>query len=296
MAQLTWTYVGDNGKHYNVGLFHGPNTGHLMVHCNQQVVLIDFNVLESKSYPLFIDDELFELIIDNTKGQFSYGFEINKKADTPRNRFRKKIEKKHWRQTLVFFGILLAIGTVFCGFVLFYNSSQKDKNLAPLLETQGVETVARVDKIGGSSSGPQLQISFVADTHAKQGKHLLIGSSEAYTPEGFSIHEGDEFIIKYLPQDPSVFELQIQQPSNRQLETYREKAMEKHMELHPEVTAPTARCLLEIAYELKGLGGIADFYNQDQSSSENEVSNELTYKRLIRDVPFKQESSKRCSY
>ena len=296
MAQLTWTYVGDNGKHYNVGLFHGPNTGHLMVHCNQQVVLIDFNVLESKSYPLFIDDELFELIIDNTKGQFSYGFEINKKADTPRNRFRKKIEKKHWRQTLIFFGILLAIGTVFCGFVLFYNSSQKDKNLAPLLETQGIETVARIDKISGSSSGPQLQISFVADTHAKQGKHAIIGNNQAFTPEGFPIQEGDEFIVKYLPQNPSVFELQLQQPTDHQIDIYQELALKKHMELNPEITEPTSRCLLEIALELKGLGGIADFYNQDQASSENDVSNELTFKRLIRDLPFKQESSKRCSY
>ena len=73
---------------------HGAESGHLMVYCNTNIVLIDFEILQSKTYSFFIEDELCELSIERKDDQFFYGFEINKKADTPLNRQRRKIEKQ----------------------------------------------------------------------------------------------------------------------------------------------------------------------------------------------------------
>ena len=59
MSQMSWTYIADDGARYDVGLFHGDSTGHLLVYCNARIVVIDFSVLASKNYSFFINDELF---------------------------------------------------------------------------------------------------------------------------------------------------------------------------------------------------------------------------------------------
>ncbi len=56
MSQITWTYVDDDGYSHNVGLFHGDNSGHLVVYCNSRIVVIDLKVLTSKNYSFFIDE------------------------------------------------------------------------------------------------------------------------------------------------------------------------------------------------------------------------------------------------
>jgi tRNA A-37 threonylcarbamoyl transferase component Bud32 len=50
MSQFTWTYIRDNGALHRVGLFHGDETGHLMIYCNTRIVVIDFGVTTSKNY------------------------------------------------------------------------------------------------------------------------------------------------------------------------------------------------------------------------------------------------------
>lgn len=91
MAQHTWNITGPQGKSYNLGLFHGETTGHVVVHCNNSIVVIDFNVSESKTYSLFLDEELCEVTIDHTGGaSFSYDCKINHEVETPLNQQRKK--------------------------------------------------------------------------------------------------------------------------------------------------------------------------------------------------------------
>lgn len=294
MAQLSWTYVADGGKHFNVGLFHGPKTGHLLVHCNKQPVIIDFHVLESKTYPLFLDDELFELKVDLKKGQFSYGLEIDKQADTPRNRIRKKRDKKHFRQTVVFFAGLVGLATIFCAFMLFVNRSQNNAHLLPLLDEQGVSAEAKVYDISGSTAGYRLRFSFVAGNQVQKGKQALVGYEQLVSNLGFPIREGDEFTVTYLPEKPEVHRLEFTLPSEKLLEYYRELAIEKQQLLHSDQTREKAACMVDIAYEQKGIMGLADFYNQDIPVEENELANELTYKRLIRDVPFKKAQTGNC--
>ena len=101
MSQMTWTYIADDGAHYDVGLYHGDTSGHLVVYCNGQVMVIDFNVKTSKTYSFYINDELFGLEVEEKSGKFSYGFSVDQVTDTPRNRIRHTLERQDVRKTLV---------------------------------------------------------------------------------------------------------------------------------------------------------------------------------------------------
>ena len=102
MSQFSWTYIGDNGYRHRVGLFHGDNTGHLMIYCNMRIVVIDFNVTSTKNYSFFIEDELCDIAIEEEDGKFKYGFKVDEITDTPRNRGRRKMIRDEHRQTALF--------------------------------------------------------------------------------------------------------------------------------------------------------------------------------------------------
>lgn len=113
MSQITWTYVDDDGYAHRVGLFHGDQTGHLMVYCNTRIVVIDFGVQSSKNYSFFIDEELCDISVEEKEGNFSYGFTIDQVTDTPRNRGRRKMIRSQVLHSLMLgAAFFLVIATV----------------------------------------------------------------------------------------------------------------------------------------------------------------------------------------
>ena len=90
MPQYAWNITGLQGTNYKLGLFHGDKTQHVVLHCNDKVVQIDFEVRESKTYSVFLDQELCEVTIDHTGGNhYDYSCRINHEAQTPLNKLRK---------------------------------------------------------------------------------------------------------------------------------------------------------------------------------------------------------------
>ena len=79
-----------------------------MLYVNSNIVLIDFSVIRSKKYSLFLGEELCDLIVEEEQGNFSYGLKPNMKADTDLNRHRRKMNFKNNVKT-VFLGILMVI-------------------------------------------------------------------------------------------------------------------------------------------------------------------------------------------
>ena len=109
MAQLSWTYADNSGFHYNIGLYHGSNSGHVIVHCNENIVIIDFSILETKQYSFYVGQEFFELdLTKKPKNTFSYQLRINQKINSPLNILRRKYEKRYnlysFLLGLIFFG------------------------------------------------------------------------------------------------------------------------------------------------------------------------------------------------
>jgi hypothetical protein len=115
MSQMTWTHIADDGSRHKVGLFHGNTTGHVLVYCDARIIVIDFNIRTSKKYSFFINDQLFDLEIEEKEGKFSYGFKSDMIADTPYNVARRKADRKQNKQVL-----LLAIFFILCILIVFY--------------------------------------------------------------------------------------------------------------------------------------------------------------------------------
>ena len=106
MSQMSWTYIADDGARYDVGLFHGDSTGHLLVYCNARTVVIDFS----------------DLVIEEKDGKFLYGFKVDEVTDTARNRGRRKMLRTEVRQSLLI-GFLFILIILMIGWLVFrFNS------------------------------------------------------------------------------------------------------------------------------------------------------------------------------
>jgi len=286
MNQCSWTYVDDAGKPHRIGLAHGATSGHLLIHINARVALIDFNVLDTASYSLFINEELFNIGIEKKGEDFRYAFEIDRKADTPRNRKLKEQEKKHWLQTLaVVGGVLLAV--VLFTLVIRWNSQPNtSERRAVLVSNQSGETVGQV--VGEEDD---LRYVFVARGQSyKEPVNPERLEKEALLP----VEVGDKFIVRFDPNNPSVNAIDYRQPTAQQLEEYRNKVAARHKALHPEVSDAYIACQLKIAEQLRGIEGLALFYFQDVSPAKNAAYNVNEYKKFVRDLPFQKALKERC--
>lgn len=294
LANFTWTYVGDTGKHYNVGLYHGERTGHILIYCNSRIVLIDFGVREPKTYPLFLDDELLEIKIEYHDNRFWYSLDINKEADTPRNRIRKERDRKDWQKTLMFFGGMVAMVLLFLAVMRLINPKPESINIERLLAEQGKESIGRVVSITAQQNVTRLKVAFPANDKVQHVEKDFQKKSPVILDHGMQLQEGDEFKVRYASERPDIFRLEFQEPTPGQINRYKERTLKKHLELNPSLSNERAECLIDIVYELKGIPGLADFFFQNQKSADNPFHNEYTYKRLIRDVPFLERSKARC--
>lgn len=292
MAQFNWLYLGDNGRQYNVGVFHGDRTGHLMVMCNARIVLIDFSVKDPKDYSFFIDDELFELSVKGQPGRYDYKCVINEEADTPRNRVRKKQKKLDFRKTVALIGvfILIIIGTL--GFVMASQKSQSPEDRAANLSRDGMETVARVflGEKASEKTLATLRYSFIANGHVQEYEQVL----DSAVANGFPLQDGDEFRVRYLLNNPKTNRLELDRPTTKQLSRYLDRTIQQHQALNPSLSNSQAQCQVNVAYKLGGLKALAVVYHQDAPEQSHPVFNELSYKRLVRDIPFREAVEQSC--
>ena len=293
--QLTWTYVSDSGKRYVVGLFHSLKEGHLMVYCNQKVVLIDFKVFDTRTYPLFLEDELFKVTVERQGNRFSYGFEIDKKADTPRNQWRRTTEKKHWRQTLLFVAALVVL---VAAFTFFFQKFQKPggpsaDEVAALFEYHSTQTEGEVDLLYEADGRPLLRYTFEA-LGKRQSGQLELADSKVVAETGWPVQKGDRFQVRYVSDNPRLSQLQLQNPTEDQQKAYRKQALEHHLHLHPELTEQHTKCLLDVAFTLHGAKGWAAFRFQETQPSQNPFANTMTYQRLVRSHDFKDAVQEKC--
>jgi len=76
MAQTQWTYNGPSGRSYQIGLYHGDESGHVIIYCNNNILTIDFDVKEDKSYSFYLEKDLCELSLSLQGEAFTYDFQI----------------------------------------------------------------------------------------------------------------------------------------------------------------------------------------------------------------------------
>jgi hypothetical protein len=266
-----------------------------MVYCNQKVVLIDFKVFDTCSYPLFLEDELFHVNIERKNGKYFYGFQIDKEADTPRNKARRLIEKKHWKQTMVFVALLaLAVTAV----TIIGQNLKEDKTdpaeRAELILHHGRMTECQVEAIYQHEDQTSVRYRFMVNDKAYSGRAVLPPKENPTLPNGLPLQEGDQFSARYVSDRPGWNTIDFEQPTEKQIGRYRQLALEQQALHHPQQPESLIACLLDIAYAQKGLSGYADFIFQTASATENPQANALTYKRLLRSLDFQNARERQC--
>ncbi len=98
MPQRNWTYSNTFGQQFNIGLYHGTKSGHVIVYCNRSIILIDFSISKTKKYSFFIGEEFIELDLqrkESTKEDFNYSLKINEELTTSQNKIRKERNRKN---------------------------------------------------------------------------------------------------------------------------------------------------------------------------------------------------------
>lgn len=255
-------------------------------------MLIDFGVLRSKSYSFFIENELCEIVMERKGNRFFYDFEINREVDTPLNRARNQLEKKHWRQSLLFFGGMLLLVAIFTVTFLSFKSSKAQSNLIDLPLANYKSTIAKLIVEPGKDDTYFINYSFVANGKKVEGQ--LERDQVPLYKNSFPLVTGDELAVNYAPNLPERHELDFSQAPKEQITRFLDRSFQLHQQYNPRLTKQMIRCQLEIAYELKGIEGLANFYYQKTSPNINSQFNQQTYQRLVRDTPFKNKVQESC--
>lgn len=294
MANFNWVYNTEAGQRYMVGLYHGPSTGHLLVYCNSRIVLIDFHVLKSATYSFFIEEELCEIVIDRNKDIFTYNFKVNREVDTPANRvWHQRVRADKKKAVLLVGGFVLTV-VLSVAFFIYLDKKNHQKpqgDYTEWLQKQGVETTTRVFIEQQERDSISIKYAFIANGQVYESTGRLPASSLS---NGLPLVSGDEFMIRFAETHPFVHEIDYNRPTTEQAQRYRNRTVDRHIQLHPELSEERIKCLIETAYEIGGLGALADFYFQDADPDLHKNHNRLTYQRFTRDVPFSQKVAERC--
>jgi len=286
LNRFNWTYVDINGAAHNVGVMHGPESGNLLIYCDSNIIHIRFKIFDTTSLSFFIEEELCVLSIEKQEDNFLYGFTIDRKADTPLNRRRKLIDKKHLKQTMMVASVFVAFMVSFVAGLLVAN---KQDDLKAMRRTETNAKVFLTNYDGGS----KFTYQFVANGKPHKiektfNVHSLISEN------GMPIENGDEFMIRYTNSNPKKHSIDYNKPTPQQITKYHDRALLKYRSLHPEKKAEYCECFIGLAYDLEGIDGLANLYFQETKVSENPRHNQKSYQKLVNDLVFKEKLKTKC--
>jgi len=277
MKQFHWNHIDQMGKIHKVGLLHGGRTGHVLIHVNGKISSIDFKVMDTKQYSLFINEELIELNIIRHNDHFEYTMEINEEVKTPLNERRSKERTKMGYQTLAFFGVLMLI--VFAFSIWMVNSDwykYRQKEQIRQLDHIGLFTKAKLFVDGGKT----YKYAFVDRNH-----NLIKANGSAQT---YPLKNGDEYMVRYLPSNPSVNRVFFTKPTEYQIRRAMAEGLQLCKRLDDTKSEGLCNCIVESVAETGGYEGILSYINQGVMPATNSTFNKDTADALVNSETFKQ--------
>ncbi len=284
MNVRNWRYIGST-KHAIVSVKHSPVSGNLLVSCGQEIVLIDYDVFEDKSYYFFIDEELCSIYLEKENGKFTYTFDIDEKAETPLNTARKKKNKSDiLKSVAAISGVLL----LFVGFLLFgrWNAFRVEaKQIANL----GIHDEARIVSVSKKSKSKyEIHYAFNEDTRLQMDATTVKVQErqKPLTSFGLPVKVGDVFDIRFVPEKPEYNLINFDKPNSETINYYKTQLSTKYIAKHPDFDYLQVGCILDLLYSIDGLKAYGLFYHQDESPSVNPNFNQVTYHNLTQQSEF----------
>lgn len=115
MAQKSWNITDTQGNLYQIGMYHGDKSQHLLVYINANPILIEFNINKDYSFSFMIGAMLYDLIIIKQKGteQFSYDLRLNQKYFDDIEKAKNDEKQTEILIGLVTFSIILMLFFIF---------------------------------------------------------------------------------------------------------------------------------------------------------------------------------------
>lgn len=310
MAQVQWIYLDNSGGRHQVGLYHGDRSGHLLIHCNRKVVQIDFGVKEDRVYTFFIEDELCEISLQRDKnGLFSYDFQVNKTADTPRNRERRAENRRNTRLLIMtIVGGLVVLGA-FVAVMQAYGRAQRQKQMAVKNSVNSRVTPDNIRQLNLFGQNAAAEVVLEQDPEfGRVGRYrfaVLGGDSltaffkapdtgEAMAPTGFPLTDGDQFNVFFLPEDPRVHRLEFFRPTEFTIQRYLYYAVEAGVQADPQGGYARSKCRAETLLKTAGWPALAHAIYQNESPADNSRHNRRTYLKLTRKPAIRKALDDAC--
>ena len=116
MGQQIWNIMDITGEEYVLGIYHGEDSGHVVVYLNNNIIIIDFKILMSKTYHFFIGHEFMQLKIVKNKEEYTYSLEVDTEAKTPYDLQLKAREEIDQRNMMIGLFIIIVLLTIFLYF------------------------------------------------------------------------------------------------------------------------------------------------------------------------------------
>ncbi len=281
MNQMGWVYIDDAGHRHRIGLLHGARTGHVLIHCNDKVSLIDFEVLESKSYSMDIDHQICHIdIIKKGDQKYEYAFHIDYDADTPLNAARKQQSRKHLWQTLAVVAVVvLALGVL----IAFLYTTDEEVAMNQALATGDHQAVATV--ISHEREG-ELYVLRYAISSGKESIQSTLASTDH--PQGYLA------VLPYAPGDVVDIQIHAGKPSLHTIRTGPElsslTAVADRVDalLDEQIAglrADQRRCIIEKTLAEDGHRGLSEIVEMLDAFRQNTIvpgPHARAYKRLLK--------------
>ena len=305
---MNWVYLDNRGGRHRVGLYHGDQSGHVMIHCNLRVVQIDFSVKETKMYSFFIEDELCEVTLERQPdGRFGYDFQVNKQVDTPRNRERKADNRRDNRHVAWFVaGFVALLAVVFFG-LQWYGSEQRKKRMSAtsLFSQLTEQNASRLGQEGKNADvqlivvkeGSQRKVYYgfvTADSVRVSGNFAVADTGQVLLPTGFPLADRDAFAARYLPNDPQVHRRDFHQPTPTTIMDYLRRAIEAEQRSHPALSPERNRCMVLTAFEQNGWQCLGHFMCQGMLPQQQMQYHRDSYLRFVREPDFARAVEREC--
>lgn len=195
MNQYQWTFLDNKQQRHTLGIAHGPESGHMVVHCDHRVVLIEFEVLEPRTFSFFVEDELCKLSIEgNAEKGFEYDFHIDTEVDTEVNRTRNAIQVRTKRMSMLQAIGAIAFGLLFVGSIGYWGHTVTLDQLPDKLLGSGLRAQAKLVDGG--------DIEFIGGTSIIRGQP--IGFDESRLTQ-LPLKQGDAVPVLFSEDEPSRF-------------------------------------------------------------------------------------------
>ena len=75
MSESRWKFYDPEAGTQTLGIYHGNESGHVVVYHNSNVVIIDFEIFKPKTYSIHFNNSLITLSIERDENGYDYSFD-----------------------------------------------------------------------------------------------------------------------------------------------------------------------------------------------------------------------------